>query len=55
MGEKKVALIEKDQNFHKNFVSDEEKKRKLLKYQMAFDIQERDIKVCSIFKQTPSS
>lgn len=43
--DKKFAIIEKGQNFNKNTISDEEKKRNDLKYQMAFDLQEKDIKV----------
>ncbi|CAH1451101.1 unnamed protein product [Lactuca virosa] len=39
--DKKLA---KDQNLHKNSISDEETKRKQLKLQTAFDGQERDIK-----------
>ncbi|KVI12525.1 Calponin homology domain-containing protein [Cynara cardunculus var. scolymus] len=42
--DKKVAIVEKEQNFCKNSISDEERKRRRLKYQMAFDGQERNIK-----------
>lgn len=42
--DKKLTLLEKDQKIHKNSISDEETKRRQLKYQMAFDGQERDIK-----------
>ncbi|KAI3773177.1 hypothetical protein L6452_04380 [Arctium lappa] len=42
--EKKFTIVDKDQNFCKNSISDEETKRRQLKYQMAFDGQERNIK-----------
>lgn len=43
--DKKITIVEKDQNFCKNSISDdEETKRRGLKYQMAFDGQERNIK-----------
>lgn len=44
MEDKKLTLVKKDQNLHKNSISDEEAKRKQLKLQTAFDGQERDIK-----------
>ncbi|KAJ0736773.1 putative minus-end-directed kinesin ATPase [Helianthus annuus] len=47
--DKKCALVKKDENLHKNSISDEEKERRHLKYQMLLDIQERDIKA---LKQT---
>nr|GEW72408.1 kinesin-like protein KIN-14I isoform X1 [Tanacetum cinerariifolium] len=42
--DKKFTIIEKGQNFNKNIVSDEEKKRTNLRYQTAFELQEKDIK-----------
>ncbi|PWA89584.1 kinesin 4 [Artemisia annua] len=50
--DKKFAIIEKGHNLNKNTISDEEKKRNDLKYQMAFDLQEKDIKE---LKQTLST
>ncbi|MFS7942320.1 putative minus-end-directed kinesin ATPase [Helianthus anomalus] len=49
MNDKKCALVKTDENLHKNSISDEEKERRHLKYQMLLDIQERDIKA---LKQT---
>ncbi|KAJ0779142.1 putative minus-end-directed kinesin ATPase [Helianthus annuus] len=49
VNDKKCALVKKDENLHKNSISDEEKERRHLKYQMLLDIQERDIKA---LKQT---
>ncbi|XP_076885225.1 kinesin-like protein KIN-14I [Bidens hawaiensis] len=40
----KRAVVKKNQNVHENFIPDEEKKRRQMKYQMLFDIQEKDIK-----------
>ncbi|KAJ0581788.1 putative minus-end-directed kinesin ATPase [Helianthus annuus] len=42
--DKKRAVVKKNQNFHENSIPDEEKKRRQQKYQMLFDIQEKDIK-----------
>ncbi|XP_071687055.1 kinesin-like protein KIN-14I [Rutidosis leptorrhynchoides] len=50
--DKKVTPIMKEQNSPKNSISDEEKKRKQLTYQMVFDIQEKDIQE---LKQTLST
>nr|XP_043619499.1 kinesin-like protein KIN-14I isoform X2 [Erigeron canadensis] len=52
MEAKKFTPLKKDQNLHMNSISDEEKKSRHLKYQMAFGIQERDIKK---LKQTIST
>ncbi|XP_076958931.1 kinesin-like protein KIN-14I [Bidens hawaiensis] len=42
--DKKCALVKKDQNLHIKSISDEEKERRHVKYQMILDIQERYIK-----------
>ncbi|KAL8191994.1 hypothetical protein R6Q57_028115 [Mikania cordata] len=44
MEDKKYAPVKKNQNCHENSMPDEEKKRRHMKHQMLFDIQERDVK-----------
>lgn len=43
--EGKDANMIKNESFQRNYVSDEESKRKLLKQQMIFDKQQSDIEV----------
>ena len=45
MDNKIPMVTKKERLLHKNFVDDEESKRQLLKKQMLFDQQQRDIQV----------